>query len=263
VARSRGLPSFDAQAGPVGRTLRYFAPPAEKVFVIDPGTAASYAEDFRLYEDRVLVVGSPRLDLRVAASRALVEGAESPLRGGRAVYLATQPVDDAAMLPVVRLVADACARLRERWPDIRLVIGLHPNEADARLEQYAAICAERFDVQIGRGLDAYATMLASSAVLTYFSTIGLEAAALGRPAGAVNPFLKPPIFDLVAAGAAEAIPSIEACEAFLEAAFLAGGARPPPRHLDGRARQRITEIVREQERIGDAAGSAPPLLDVG
>jgi hypothetical protein len=250
LAQAAGLPTFDVQGGVIAINGRFFAPRAHTCFCLDPGAARAYAQHFSVPAHRIRVTGSPRLDLRLAPSRgrsraaarerlAVVTGdpTERPL-----IYFASQPVDEATALALADLLLDGVARLNR--PDVLTLIGLHPNEPPARANLYEQAAAARgLRIVVAQGLAPHDAIQGADAVLTFFSTVGLEARALGRPVGALNPFATAAPYDLVAAAEAALIRSPDECAAFLTRALAEAGDLAPPEHLDGHAAERIVAKI--------------------
>ena len=228
AARARGVPSIEVQSGTLSATPRFVAPNATDILCIEPFSRRVYVDFLGHDPARVHVVGSPKIDLglaparrldRESAFRRLARDGVDPARP--LLTLATQPVGRAAMEAVTRLVIQAMAA----WPDAQLLIKQHPNEDESYESAYRRVAGEQGFTRliVSRTADVHCSIVAADLVLTYFSTVGLEAFALGRPVVCVNPFADRPPFDLVALGVArEATCALD----------LAGWLRDPPAALD-------------------------------
>lgn len=89
----------------------------------------------------------------------------------------------------LKAVADACAELQ----DVYLVVRSHPHKRRKApqdvAEWHAAVAAASPDLHLDEwsDVDSYSLMLQADLVVTYGSTTGVEAAALGRPVMVMGP----------------------------------------------------------------------------
>lgn len=208
AAKSAGVPTVEIQGGIIGRTKRYFPPSADHVVAIDPESAAIYRELLGVPADRVTIVGSAKIDLSTEPARRLSRE-EARQRasldhldlGGRPLVLfASQPIglERAKVLFEAVLTGVAQAGISH------LVVKTHPREGAEYAELYERLgkALGTVTVILAAPVDVHYFFVAVDIALTYYSTVGVEAFALGRPVVAVNPFAEPPAFDLAALGVA-------------------------------------------------------------
>jgi hypothetical protein len=208
LAKRHNVPSFELQAGTISPFGNYVPPLADLVLVNDPFSSKVYNERLQVSNDRLVEVGSPRLDDDLACARELDASAARKVCFGdtlsedsKIFVFATQPVPIDLAKAVFRSVAEAMSLSDHNW---KLLLRLHPRETEEHLSMYSGLLRS-YGVDPARvlqsGQDAI-ELMAADVIGTYYSTIGLEALALGRPVICVSPgadFALP--FDLTLLGA--------------------------------------------------------------
>lgn len=207
LANAHRIPTREIQAGPIS-ARRALPPNAAAVFCMDATSARTYREALGVAPERLVVSGSPRIQevlapwRRVSRARARTLLARDPPRDRpKLLLLATQPIGVEACR---RMLATALAACRER-PDVALLLRPHPAEDAPYLDAYAAMLAGAAGAALApAGASPYLLLRACDWLLTYASTLGREAMALGTPVITLNPLPHPPPYDLAAEGAAAA-----------------------------------------------------------
>lgn len=270
AAQRRGARSFELQVGTISRSRRYPRPSADRLLAVDHASAAIFSRFHGMDEADVAVVGSLVLDRRLAALRGVPQElsrekaglGDFARTGAPLVLLATQPLalDRAATLLSTVLEGLAAAGVST------LVVKTHPREGDGHEECYRRIAASypQVAVQVLRGGDTATMLNAATVVLTYFSTTGIEAFALGRPVIAVNPFQERSPFDLGAMGialrASNAAELAAGLGRVLAAADPQSYARDPRLSLlrDGGSASRVAALIEAEISRADGAGADIP-----
>lgn len=208
AANALNVPSIELQGGVIASSRRFLRPNALRVLAMDPASAEIYTSFLGLTKQSVEVVGSARVDQSIKPARGFTQAqareqaglSGSLLTQHPLLVLATQPVGVPRATIILQTVLDAlCASETST-----LVIKTHPNEGPEYLEAYAGIIARyrTLDVTISTSGEAHHFINSADIILTFFSTMGLEAFALDRSVIAINPFKTPPPFDLAALGVA-------------------------------------------------------------
>lgn len=242
------IPSFDIQSGTFSRSSRYKKPGSSYVLAVDDFSKSVYVDYLGVDKLNVEVVGAPRIDARLADIRNYTQGQSRSLisvcgEGYKILCLATQPYDIKLM---TSMVDEACKfiSINDDW---FLLVSMHPNENDAFSNSYSSVLRDLS--KLGRALisrgNIYHNLNASDAVVTYFSTAGLEAFCLDKPVFAYKAHGYPPVpFDLCELGVAK--PFADCFE--LETA-LCDSERPGAisegliRLKDGRSVERICDFI--------------------
>jgi hypothetical protein len=253
MARVRGIPAIEIQGGVIARSKRFFKPSADLILCIDRVSRDIYTSFMGVEPERVEVVGSARIDQSVKPAFSVdVEQARkaigvAPEPGEPLVVIASQPIgiERARRLLDVTLKGVASAGVG------LCVVKMHPNESDLYADAYAAVAARHpgLCLKLARDGEAHLYLRAADVVVTYFSTMGLEAFVLGKGVLCVNPFGETPPFDLCGLGvAAPASSSDDVRRALLHMTGPNGPqyyvADPTLSLLrDGQARRRIADAV--------------------
>jgi hypothetical protein len=203
AAAARGIPVWTYERGNRRDTLvLHRAPTAipfptgELIAGLDRPLDPAQAERIERYLRQRLEVGNGQV-------RFLPSGAPAPLpfagEGGRRVSLFTNLIWDSSVVGEDDLFADMFAWLETtvaevgRDPETRLVVRVHPAEVRVywhpTRERVRDVLASRFPgglpanvalVDADEAVDSYELLRRSDLVLVYASTVGMEAAALGR-----------------------------------------------------------------------------------
>lgn|GEM_PF-2925671 len=205
-AGTAGVPTFELQRGIVAPTTIVAKPAAKTILAIDEQSKKVFVEHLDVPAEAVEVIGSVKLDVDLNAYRRMTREQariETPqmahLQGRRVILLVGQPLGEEIMGSIARLVMTAAAKAA-----VAVVVKLHPEEGAAakRMYEAAGVEAGLNDVLILDAEPAPLLIVACDVVTTYFSTVALEAFALGRPVAAVNPFGEAPPYDLAELGVA-------------------------------------------------------------
>ncbi|MGG5872978.1 hypothetical protein [Pseudomonas peli] len=177
--------SFEVQSGPWSRSKRFKAPLSRYVLANDSFSRGIFVDYLGVESSRVLVVGSPRIDYKLSSIRGVGKAESRSVLfpsslNSRVLCVATQPYNLLLMEGMVSEVAKFVASSNGGWV---VAVSMHPNESHSHECAYREVLSELIlegKAFIGRG-DIYNNINASDAVVTYFSTTGMEAFCLGRP----------------------------------------------------------------------------------
>jgi hypothetical protein len=203
LGNAAAVPTIDIQVGPISGQ-RAMPPNAARLCCIDEVSRQTYLRDLGVAPGRLLVTGSPRIEHLLAPLRAVSRRRARTLLGAlllperpRLLLLATQPIGLALCGQILRVVLRACAGL----PDIQVLVRMHPAEGGHYLAQYRDLIAPHGFAAISPpAVDPYRLLRACDWLVTYSSTMGLEALVLGTPVIVVNPLPTRPPYDLAAGG---------------------------------------------------------------
>lgn len=251
VGYLKTLPSFDIQSGTFSKSARYKKPGSQHILAVDDFSKSVYVDYLGVDSANVEVVGAPRIDARLSDIREFtkqqsLELVSPSLRNYKILCIATQPYDIELMRSMVR---EACkfVSLNHDW---FLLVSTHPNENDAFLnaysrEQMASGCESRIIISQG---NIYHNLNASDAVITYFSTAGLEAFCLDKPVFAFRPENYSAVpFDLCVLGVAKAFGNSQELSKLLGSLGVGEEiSQGLSRLKDGRSVQRICDFILEK-----------------
>lgn len=183
IARDSGIPTFWLQTRQHARDAHLQRPPAEHYLVVDRHSAVLWQEYLGIDPRNISVVGSVRIDARVAGCRRLDRIAALKSLGrshdDRVILIATQPIAFEENVRLLQIVAHAV----ESISNIHIVVKLHPAEPDARLAGLEAALAKLGMADrslVTKSLDLYPSIVASELVIVRNSNVGIEAAILRR-----------------------------------------------------------------------------------
>lgn len=206
-ARRRGIPSVTLQHGMMVGEAGY-VPVVSSLIAAWGEASARWLRERGVPPEKIVVTGAPRLDGIVSGTRCPREVLAAGLGvdpGRRWVVLATNPIPferNAALLATARKgVID--------WgePAI-LLVKLHPSEDPAPYR--SAIEGDPNVVVVPHGkVDLYDLLAAADAVLTFHSSVGLEAMAFDRPVVSLEAFGEENPLPYARTGAAAAARSTE------------------------------------------------------
>lgn len=243
-----GVPSFDIQSGTFSRSARYKKPGSEYILAVDDFSRSVYVDYLGVKASNVEVVGAPRIDARLSAIREFTKEQSLSIisvcdYGCKVLCLATQPYDIDLMSSMVR---EAC-KFVELNSDWFLLVSMHPNENDAFANAYSMVlrassCSSRAVVSRG---NIYHNLNASDAVITYFSTAGLEAFCLNKPVLAYRPENYSAVpFDLCELGVARPfVCSNDLMDLLNASAYQGFESQGLQRLKDGRSVERICDFI--------------------
>jgi hypothetical protein len=252
MAQEAGLPTIEIQSGTISPTPRFVKPSAQDVLCIDPFSHSVYVDYFGLAADSVFLVGSPKIDHDLAPFKGLsrdyarneLASVIGPLTTGTVFTLASQPIGVSSISAVVRVAMEAVAKR----PNATLLIKQHRREDESYLAAYESIAREvgLDKLIIAKEVSVQLCVLAADVVMTYYSTVGLEAFSLRRPLICINPFDARPPFSLSDICKAPEVKTAAELLAYLD------GTRPIPTApelsvlQDGKAAERCLDHIRNR-----------------
>lgn len=252
AARARGITSFDLQSGTVAPSRRTWRPLSDIVFASDVESQRIFREVHGVSHEAAIAVGSPWLDhrLAVAPPRPSRPSPSSEHSRCRVILtLQTLPIETTERL--IDLVGDAIARC----DDVDLTVSIHPGERSPNVMRVRARTRRLFPrarIVHGGSLEEFAC---HDVCVTYCSSSGFEAHAVGCRVIAINPTDGSWLFRLARAGVAtEVTSSVELRTAILTRPPL--GSQPIESELtgmltDGGAAERIRAILLERSKLGN------------
>lgn len=259
-ASLRGIPSLTLQHGMMVGASGYVPVLSTRIGVWGEGSAR-WLRDRGVPPEKIAVTGPPRLDeilRRPYPSRETVARALGLDAAARWVVLATNPIPferNAAQLETARRGVAA-------WdPSARLLVKLHPSEDPAPYRAAAAGDVRVVVVPHG-AVDLYDLLKVADAVLTYHSTVGLEAMMLERPVVSLEAFGEPNPLPYAREGAAAQARTPEELAAALSADVEPGANAPARRAArtrflhdnlaatDGKSTERVCDLIRSMARRG-------------
>ena len=250
----RGIPSLTLQHGMmVGKTA--YAPVISTRFGAWGEASARWLTARGVPREQIVVTGAPRLDPIINRPRAPREDVAKTLGlapSARWVILATNPIPfsrNAALLSTAR------AGVRAWEGSAILILKLHPSEDPA---PYLAITENDPSVRVvPHGVvDLYDLLAAADVVLTFHSSVGLEAMLLDRPVVSLEAFGEENPIPYAREGAAPAVRNAaELTQALQE--DVAPGERSGDRRAarrrfvrdnlladDGKSAERVRDLIR-------------------
>lgn len=209
VARKIGVPSFEIQGGPISSSARFIAPKTSKVLCYDPYSKNVYG-DLGVSHESLDIIGSTRIDYKKESyfkgnvtSLAVADDCEADI----VFLLATQPVGIYLSGKILRICCEALSSVN----NCKLLLKQHPNESEEYIHNYKQILSE-YNVKceiVESNVNIYDCINVSDFVVTYYSTVGIEAFCFGKNVLSIWPEMTPPPFDLAALGIAHKIVSSE------------------------------------------------------
>lgn len=248
LAAKLGIQTIEVQSGTIAPNPRFIPPTADWVLAMEEFSRDVYCDFHGRDPGSVEIVGSPKIDAMVeplrGVSRLEARRRNDLAESARIVLFATQPLGLTRASQVMEMVTAAVNGL----PGAHLVVKLHPNEGVEYEHAYREVARQiglrRFRIE--RDAATNELVVAADAVITVYSTVGLEAFVLARPVVVANPFGERPAYDLRSLGVAEEAADEATLRQMLEAAF-SGRLRPDGaanlRLRDGRSLDRIVEFV--------------------
>jgi len=266
AARDFGVPTFDVQSVFISeypRNVVHWTDTADTIMAMDERFARTLREDIGWPSERVLVTGTPRLDVlvenKLRLSRKDARNRFPELTGSpKVVSFFTQFSQKGGNVEIL----DALLRMTRSRRDVHVVAKLHPRLKDHEIAEIAD-CARAADGRctVIRAGDSYDLIRASDVVVTKYSNIALEAAVLDRPVMLFNfarEHFDPPL-DLQNWGIGEPVYDYAYGERLLKALLRGLGSSgrrararqaaffaESPQHRDGRALARIVSAVRDR-----------------
>lgn len=176
------IPSFELQSGTLSKSNRFKCPNSKNILAVDGFSKKVYTDYLGVDEERVTVVGAPRIDAKLSEVKRFSKLGSRRAIGfpgddDKIICIATQPYDIGVMTDMVDTVAKFVSA-NEGW---YLLLSIHPNENDAFENSYKSVLgslgANRYAISRG---NVYHNLNSSDLVVTYFSTSGLEAFCLDK-----------------------------------------------------------------------------------
>jgi len=205
IAKSKSIPSIEIQSGVISKFKRFVRPQTEEIIAIEPYGKSVYTDFLGFPSEKVDVLGFIKLELDTAPYRKMSQAKiknELSSHGVneeyKTVVLATQPIGVDHASKVARVALAGVKSLN----NVQLIIKPHPSEDEAYFHSYENIAKELnvVNYKILTNFSIMPLIVASEVVMTYFSTVGLEAFALNKPVICINPFETRPPVDLVELG---------------------------------------------------------------
>jgi hypothetical protein len=169
AGRKHGITSFDLQGGTLFKTRRFWKTEADYLLCSDALSKTIYHEFYSLEEERVLLVGSPRLDHNVAKYKKLTKIKD---HSKKRIFLALQPLSSDNNLKMVNVCLEAIKDMK----DTELTVGFHPRDNDANKKNVINNAQGKFNL-VKR--DSSEELMEHDICITYYSFMGVEAFAMG------------------------------------------------------------------------------------
>ncbi|OCA87862.1 hypothetical protein A8F94_08465 [Bacillus sp. FJAT-27225] len=241
------IPSVEI-GGVISKSRRYKKPHSHKFLAIDDYSKSVYVDYMKIDPSNVEIVGSPRIDAKLEVIRGFTQS-ESRMEIAfyddryKILCVATQPYGTEIMTSMVTVAA----KFVVENPDWFLLITMHPNETVSYENAYQSILSSfgiRDRASISRK-NVYHNLNASDAVITYFSTTGLEAFCLDKAVFAFRSADYPTVpFDLCEFGVARPFMSSEDLSGYLSDGFIQENLTEGLLRLrDGRSVERICKYI--------------------
>ncbi|MFC1735411.1 CDP-glycerol glycerophosphotransferase family protein [Candidatus Hydrogenedentota bacterium] len=255
LAKLRQVPSLTIQATLLSDHPRHGPMCADKGIVVDDFGRRIFTERGEIDPKRLVIAGLPRWDKFVNThtfnKHQDIRQSLDLAPDEKLVVFATQPIPLDRSKEMLMAVKNAM----EHHSDLRLAIKIHPAEP-----------IERYELLLGRinwkgpqpiivtDVDLHALLVNSEILITGFSNVALEAALLGVPALVINLTGEPDPLPFVEQGLATgAYSADEVVQAFSRLIDNPESFRARqrdyfernPQLIDGRASERVVEVIRE------------------
>ena len=179
------IPSFEVQSGPWSKSRRFKAPSSKYILANDGYSKGIFVDYLGVCSERVFVVGSPRIDSKLLNIRSFSRDESRNyvlpnMQSKRILCVATQPYGLHLMEDMVSEVAKYIVSAGGEWV---VLVSMHPNESHAHEKSYREILSDLIvsGCAFIRKSDIYHNLNSADAVVTYFSTSGMEAFCLDKP----------------------------------------------------------------------------------
>ncbi len=227
------------------------------IAVLSPAAKEWFARD-SIPPERLHVIGQPRFDLiqKQRYDRAKLRAEPGIPEDKGIIVLATQPMVESYLWTGKERekFIEAVTGAMKEFPEKRLVIKLHPDE---NIGIYRRILSDIGDdtTIVCLDTDTYELLNACDLLMTFYSTVALEAMLFDKPVITVNLFGKPDIFPFAPSGAAlgvyreeELVPSIKKAlyDAGVREELSSKSREFTCEHIyqpDGQASQRGAELI--------------------
>jgi len=188
LARREGIPTLALESHDIVYDTPIFSRlDADKLAVGSDYTASVYHKR-GIERSRLVVTGEPTYD-RLAKLR--LNAVPKPATAERILAVFTQPLDLAINATMRRQLLRGAAQAAREIPNLRLAIKPHPRDDRAALLHEL----ERLDLPpetlLPKSHDLYVLLAESDVVLTFFSTVGVEALLVGKPVVLFKPDPQP------------------------------------------------------------------------
>jgi len=191
MAHNRNIPTHEIQSGTISPTSRFKAPLADYIYCIDSFSHSVYSDFLKVNPKRITITGSPRIDYFLKSVREIKQNEareqlypKLDFHNKTNILVATQPIGVQKMSSFVSTIIKAC----ENHPNYSITIKPHPNEKAASVLAYEKLIKNSTikNITILESGSIYLAIQAADFVCTYFSTVGLEAFALGKKVITLN-----------------------------------------------------------------------------
>jgi hypothetical protein len=180
AAQMRGIPTVATEHGIIADYPHRVLPLADTIAVWGEANVRFYlARGFR--RQRLAIVGQPMLEKAYQGRRADLETGRTPNRTACVILFAAQPYVPISarnsareVLAMLEMVVDAC-RKKMHW---ELLIKLHPAMDGSEI---TTLDLSDVNIRIINSGSTYDLISLADVVLTWSSTVGLEALVLGKP----------------------------------------------------------------------------------
>lgn len=184
-AKVNKVKSYELQCGTITSSRRFWKPSANYVLTSDLASKKIYHDFFNLPENKLLLVGSPRLDKNISKYKKIKNEHDLIDHKYKRVFLALQTLPYDINEKMINVVLGAV--LHSKY---KLVVGFHPRDSHKNKEKLTNLCSllsnnHNLDIDIARG-DSLQELAKSDVCITYFSFLGIEAYALGCEVIALN-----------------------------------------------------------------------------
>ncbi|MCD4734165.1 CDP-glycerol glycerophosphotransferase family protein [bacterium] len=188
LARRQGIPTLALESHDIVYDSPVFSRlDADKLAVSSDYTAAIYHKH-GIEKSRLVVTGEPTYDH--LAELRLNAVPKSPGEE-RTLAVFTQPLDLAINATMRRELLSGAAQAIREMSNLRLVIKPHPRDDRATLLQELERLELPEETLLPKSHDLYALLANADVVLTFFSTVGVEALLVGKPVVLYKPDPRP------------------------------------------------------------------------
>ena len=182
-ARALGCRSIDIEHAYMSTRYHYARPHGDIVTAIDQYSVDLFVEHFKVDPGAIRKIGTPRFDAIARLARTMRDAGDDgtgrePGRDRRLILFAAQPGRLEHNLRLLRLMAAVDAGVGP----VQIVNKMHPSESDAVVDGYRERTsgATGHNIEVVREADINDLLQRADVVVTIFSSVGIEAAILGK-----------------------------------------------------------------------------------
>jgi hypothetical protein len=169
------IPTFDLQGGTIVASNRYWASNAKYMLCTEKFSYGIYKDFFSLKKENIFLVGSPRLDNDMEVYKKRRELKKDKIK----ILIALQTLSSEINTKIVKTCEDAILGFN----NVELYISFHP--ADSISNRKLVLERKKSSTKVS-DKKTLEELIDTNICITYFSTIGLEAFALGCDVIALN-----------------------------------------------------------------------------